>query len=166
MAEVTLHFHSEKDAKKLHRALMRGKGMVISQKHVGGLSFGNIGSMVKDMGKQAIKSDLAKNLAKKAISTVVNKTADFIDSKTGNTGLASSLANPLANVATQQVQAQMDKAGQGMRKGRGPGRPKKSGAAKKGGASKSLKIPKDLEIYNSIYRGGSFRALGGSFSPL
>lgn len=165
MAEVTLHFHDMKDAKRLHRALMRGKGMVLSNKHIGGFSFGNIGNMARDLGKQAIKSDLAKNLAKRAISTVVNKTADFIDSKTGNTGIASSLANPLANVATQQVQAQMDKAGQGMKKGRGPGRPKKGGATKKPASKTSLPIPKDLQIYNSIY-GGSFREIGGSMLPL
>jgi len=170
MAEVTLHFHDLKDAKRLHRSLMKGKGMVLSNKHIGGFSFGNIGNMVKDAGKQLIKSDMAKNLAKKAISTVVNKGAEFIDSKTGNTGFAQSLADPLSNMATQQVQAQMDKAGQGMKKGRG--RPKKAGAgAKKGGATKSapkksLKIPKDLEIYNSIYHGGSFKVLGGSMVPL
>lgn len=154
MAEVTLQFHDLRDAKRLHRSLMRGKGMVLSNKHIGGFSFGDA---MKSMGKQVIKSDIAKDLAKKAIKTVVNKTANFIDAKTGNTGIASAIANPLGDMATQQVQSQMDKAGQGMKK---VGRPKKIGGATKKAAApkKSLKIPKDLEIYNSVY-GGSFRTL-------
>ncbi len=149
MSEITLHFHDPKHAKKLQRNLAKGKGTVIKPAHIGGFSVGNF---LKNAGKQVISSDVAKNLAKKAISTVVNKTADFIDSKTGNTGIASSLANPLANVATQQVQNQMDKAGQGIR-----GRPRKKAG---GAAKKTLKLPRDLEIFNSAYkRGGSFSKL-------
>ena len=157
MSTITLHFNDDKTAKRFHRNLAKGKGTVIKTAHIGGWSFGDT---MKNLGKQAIKSDIAKNLAKKAISTVVNKTADFIDSKTGNTGIASSLANPLGDLATQQVQNQMDKAGQGMKRGRG--RPAKAPAKSK----KTLKQDKDLEIYNSIYKGGSFKVLGGSMVPL
>ncbi len=116
MYELSLTFKNKRDYNRFLRNLQKNKRTVIKPDQlVLGSGFGDF---MKNMAKKAVSSDIAKNLAKKAISTVVNKTADFIDSKTGNTGIASSLANPLANVATQQVQNQMDKAGQGMRRGR------------------------------------------------
>lgn len=155
MAEIVLRFHDVKDAKRLQRNLMKGKGTILSNKHVGGFNWSSIGSMAKDAGKQIVKSDLAKNLVKKGINTVVNKGAEFIDSRTGNTGIASSVGNALGNVAVQQAQAQMDKAGEGMKRGR----PRK-GKGKASTAKKSLKLPKGLEIYESRHM------MGGSFLPL
>jgi hypothetical protein len=156
MSDVVLRFNDPKDARRLHRNLMKGKGTVLSSKHIGGFSFGDT---FKNVGKQILKSDVAKKLVDKGIKTAVNKGADFIESRTGNTGIASSIGNTLGNVASQQAQQQMDKAGEGIK--RRAGRPKKGTGAKSNKASnKSLKIPKDLEMYNSIYTGGSFMPLG------
>lgn len=154
MSEVILRFNDPKDARRLHRNLMKGKGTIVSNKHIGGFSFGDT---FKNVGKQILKSDVAKKLVDKGIKTAINKGADFVESRTGNTGIASSIGNTLGNVASQQAQQQIDKAGQGIRR---VGRPKKKGVGVKSApGQKGFKIPEDLQLYNSIYKGGSFLPL-------